>query len=154
MIMGCEVNHGYFKVLYSETFLILWKLQWLEIDLGQGQKRHRDVLAYGRMGAVTMWSHSPSSSMKMRLWSFKSDHYFWHMPKGRWLYWENQKDNCKNNCTTEGAMAQCSSFPVKCQVNSAFVKLPRADWTPEGPRVSIWLACLCALARTWIALWL
>lgn len=36
-------------------------------------------------------------------------------------------------------MAQGSAFPVKWQVRSPFVKLSRAGWTPEGPRVCIQL---------------
>lgn len=36
-------------------------------------------------------------------------------------------------------MAQGSAFPVKWQVRSPCVKLSRAGWTPEGPRVCIQL---------------
>lgn len=41
----------------------------------------------------------------------------------------------KQTGTTEGKMARGSAFPVRWQVNSAFMKLSKAGWTPEGPRV-------------------
>lgn len=48
-------------------------------------------------------------------------------------------------------MAQGSAFPVKWQVHSPFVKLSRAGWTPEGPRVCIQLVSSAISATS--ALW-
>lgn len=42
-------------------------------------------------------------------------------------------------------MAQGSAFPVKWQVNLAFVKISSAVWHPEGPRECILLACATSL---------
>lgn len=57
----------------------------------------------------------------------------------------------KQTRTTEGKMAQGSAFPVKWQVHSPFVKLSRAGWTPEGPRVCIQLVSSTTSATS--ALW-
>lgn len=106
---------------------LFWGLDW---------GAHKCPLAYGRVWVfVIVWFHS-CICVSVSVWVFNKIIDLAPYAQGQFAMMVQAEGRWKNKLELlKERGLQGSAFPVKRQVDFAFVKISSAGWSPEGPRV-------------------